>query len=161
MAALFLVAVLHKTLTLAGGRAASEPILASTSWRRSHARSVLVAATLAELVVAFLLIATSVAGLIGSALLILAYLREVLRLPTTARCNCFGAVAPASRVAAIYRDVVFIFLATAGAFIAATSRTADPWDPAVIAALLPFVALLAASQVLTYSAHSIPPEPSP
>jgi hypothetical protein len=106
LAALFMLAVVHKVDVLRSGDAAREPLVRDTALLRRHARLAVGAALAAELGAATLLVLAPAYGYGVALVLVTVYAARLRRLPADQRCNCFGSVMHADRrSSAIARNV--------------------------------------------------------
>lgn len=147
LAALLLLAVLHKLRLLRTGAAATQPLLALTPWRERHANALLATAACVEILTVVALVVTPVLGLAATIAVLAAYTAELWRLDRSQDCGCFGDVLSASRNDAIRRNAILLTLAAASRLSAATgvAPVGDISQATVGAALMAVGALVAAS----------------
>lgn len=145
IAGLFFLGALHKGHLIMQGRAAAQPLMRLTPWRRKHARLTLAAAGTLEIGVATLLLIHPLGGFLGAVALLLFYAAELRRLPEHESCNCFGAFLSEARSRAIRRNLVVCALSAAGA-LAYASNAAETREIAQLSlgVALVMMALLAA-----------------
>jgi hypothetical protein len=121
LAVVFLAAAAHKLAVVHAGRAAAEPLLALSPWRRRHAPILFAAVAAVEVAAALLLAVTPTSGY-GLAVVLLAfYTAEVRRLRPDQDCNCFGAMVATDRAGALRRNLVLL-LASGAALAGLFSR---------------------------------------
>jgi hypothetical protein len=149
LALVFLVAAWHKMVVVRGRRAAVEPLVALSPWRRRHGTVLLLAVAAVEVLAALLLAALPVAGFGLAAGLLAFYTFEVRRLRPDQDCNCFGALTASDRAGALSRNLVLLALsgAAAGALLSGAVDVAGITQVAIGSALL-LVAALAALAAL-------------
>jgi hypothetical protein len=97
LAALFVLAVVHKLGVLRSADAAREPLIRDSAVLRRHARLAVGAAAVAEAATAGLLVVAPVYGYALALVLVTVYAARLRRLPAGQRCNCFGSVMHADR----------------------------------------------------------------
>lgn len=150
LAALLLLAVLHKVRLLRTGAAATQPLLALTPWREQHANVLVVSAACVELLSGVALVVTPVLGLAATIAVLAVYTAELWRLDRNQDCGCFGDVLSASRNDAIRRNTILLTLAGASLVSAATgfAPVGDISQATVGAALMAVAALVAASAAI-------------
>jgi hypothetical protein len=151
-AALLGLAVIHKGRVLAAGRAAEEPLLRVSSWRRTHAAPVLLTAGLAESCIAVLLLVSPMAGFGALGALALAYVADLRRLAENEPCNCFGSALRATgRRAAIARNVGIAGVSGVATVLYATSAvTVAPVTQTVIGVALIIAAAVTGVDLLRF-----------
>jgi Methylamine utilisation protein MauE len=113
LAVVFLAAAIHKLAVVRAGRAAAEPLVALSPWRRRHAPILFAAAAAVEATAALLLAVAPASGY-GLAVVLLAfYTAEVRRLRPDQDCNCFGATVATDRAGALRRNLVLLLASIA------------------------------------------------
>jgi hypothetical protein len=114
IAALFLLAALHKVRMLRAGRALFDPLISVSAWRRRNATLALALAASAELLVAASLVCYPPVGFCATCLIVAVYTGALRRLPADEPCNCFGeALRSHDRSTAIQRNLVLIAVSLA------------------------------------------------
>jgi methylamine utilization protein MauE len=136
IAALLVLALVHKARVIAMGGAAREPLM-QFAWRRPYASVVLGFAGAVELAIAVLLLVTPSLGLGGALVLLAIYSWEVRRLPSDQPCNCFGRSLLHTRDAALQRNLILAVFCVAAFVPSVTGAvTAAPISQATIGAAL-------------------------
>jgi hypothetical protein len=148
VACLFGLAIAHKATVLLQGKAATEPLLALSSWRSRHASVLVLAVIGVETVLTGLLLVLPRVGFAASAIVFVVYSRELRRLPDDEPCGCLGqAIMLQSARSARRRNLLLIALAVAGAIWTSAGGDIAPYGQVNVgvAALL-LVALLSPAQ---------------
>jgi hypothetical protein len=120
IAALLLVALLHKVRVLARGGAHEMPLIRLDEWRRRHAVALLAIAAGCELVVAVLLLLVPTAGLGAATVVLGGYAWELRRLDPDQSCGCFGDFLKTTGERALLRNLVLAAI-SGTAFVLALS----------------------------------------
>jgi hypothetical protein len=145
LAVVFLVAAVHKVVVVRARRAATQPLVAYSPWRRRHA-GVLVAAVVAVEALAVLLLAAAPTVGFGLAVVLLAvYTAELRRLRPDQDCDCFGPTLTTDRGGALRRNLGLLVVSGAAlvALLSGAVPVAGLSQVVVGIALLQLAAILA------------------